>query len=251
MIASIAALLPSSAATIGPVLAFSAGLLSFLSPCVLPLVPSYVSFITGVSLDDLPHARRAAFVHTLLFVCGFSLIFLALGATATQVGRMLGAHQVWIGRIGGVLVIAFGLFLLGVARLDALQSERRFHFADKPLGYAGTVAVGIAFGAGWTPCLGPILGGILTYTASSSDLTRGIALLGAYSAGLALPFIAASLALGKFFTLFAWFRTHLKQVNRVAGVLMIAVGLLMVTDRFSVLASWFRGLTPDWLAQRL
>ena len=238
-------------ATIGIAVAFSAGLLSFLSPCVLPLVPSYLGFITGMSLDDMPHARRTALVHTLLFVAGFTLIFLALGATATVFGRFLSAQRVWIGRIGGVLVIVFGLYLLGAIRVGAFSQERRLHLADKPLGYLGTVAVGVAFGAGWTPCLGPILGGILTYTMSEASLAHGLALLFAYSMGLAIPFVLASLALGKFFALFDWFRKHLMLVNRVAGTMLVAVGLLLVTDRFTLLASALTKLTPAWLFERL
>jgi cytochrome c-type biogenesis protein len=241
----------SGESPIGIFLALSAGFLSFLSPCVLPLVPSYVSFITGMSLDDLQHARRTALVHTLLFVSGFTLIFLALGATATVFGRLLLANQIWISRVGGALVILFGLVLLGVIKVGALSQERRVHLSDKPLGYLGTVVVGIAFGAGWTPCLGPILGGILTYTASSANLTQGLVLLGAYSMGLAVPFVLASVALGRFFVVFAWFRKHLRLVNAIAGVMLIVVGLLMVTGRFAMLSSFFVQFTPDWLLRRL
>ena len=181
-------------ASIGLALAFSAGLLSFLSPCVLPLVPSYLTFVTGVGLDDLGTARRSALVHALLFVLGFTLIFVALGASATVLGRLLGAYRVWITRIGGALVVLFGLYLLGVVRVDAFNRERRVHLANKPMGYLGTTLVGVAFGAGWTPCLGPILGAILTYTAATADLSRGLPLLLAYSLGLALPFLLAAVA---------------------------------------------------------
>ena len=237
--------------SIGFFVAMSAGLLSFLSPCVLPLVPSYVGFITGMSLEDVERSRRTAFVHTLLFVLGFTLIFLALGATATLFGRFLRVNQLWISRGGGALVVLFGLVLLGVIRIKALTGERRMHFADKPVGYVGTVAVGMAFGAGWTPCLGPVLGGILTYAASAADYGRGMALLGAYSLGLALPFLVASVALGRFFATFAWFRKYLGVVNKVAGALLVAVGLLLITDRFSIIAGWLRDLTPQWMLERL
>jgi cytochrome c-type biogenesis protein len=237
--------------SIGFAVAFSAGLLSFLSPCVLPLVPSYLGFITGMSLDDISTSRRTALVHTLLFVLGFTLIFMTLGATATVLGRFLLAYQVWISRVGGVLVILLGLVLLGVIRIGALEGDHRLHLADKPLGYFGTFVVGIAFGAGWTPCLGPVLGGILTLAASSADLGRGLTLLGAYSLGLALPFVLASVALGRFFTMFQWFRRHIRLVNRIAGALLIVVGVLMITDRFTIIASWLRGLTPEWLVERL
>ena len=238
-------------APIGFFLAFSAGLLSFLSPCVLPLVPSYVGFITGMSLEDVEKSRRTALVHTLLFVFGFTLIFLALGAGATALGGMLKTNRLWISRVGGLLVILFGLVLMGVIRIRAFNAERRMHISDKPLGYLGTVVVGIAFGAGWTPCLGPVLGGILTYAASSADMGRGMMLLGAYTLGLAIPFVAASVALGKFFSVFQWFRRHLSLVNRISGAILVAVGLLMLTDRFTVIAGWLRDLTPAWLVDRL
>lgn len=164
--------------------AFSAGLLSFLSPCVLPLVPSYVTFITGLGLEDVSRARRTTIVHALLFVLGFSFIFVALGAGATAFGQLMLAYRTWIARIGGVLMILMGLWMLGVVRMDALQQERRMHLSDKPLGYLGTVVVGIAFGAGWTPCLGPTLGAILLLAANQSELGKGITLLSAYSLGL-------------------------------------------------------------------
>ena len=167
-------------ASLGVALAFGAGLLSFASPCVLPLIPSYLTFVTGVGIDDLSRSRRAALVHALLFVLGFTLIFVALGASATILGRVLLAYRVWITRIGGALIVLFGLYLLGIARVAAFDRERRVHLADKPLGYLGSVLVGVAFGAGWTPCLGPILGAILTYTAAEADLARGLPLLLAY-----------------------------------------------------------------------
>ena len=149
--------------------AFSAGLLSFLSPCVLPLVPSYITFITGLGLEDVARARRTTLVHAVLFVLGFSFIFVALGAGATAFGQLMLAYRSWIARAGGVLMIVMGLWMLGVLRVDALQRERRVHISDKPIGYLGTVVVGIAFGAGWTPCLGPTLGAILILAANHFD----------------------------------------------------------------------------------
>ena len=237
--------------SVGLVVAFTAGLLSFLSPCVLPLIPSYVTFITGLSLDDAQQARRAALVHALLFVLGFSLIFVALGAGATALGRLLVAYRAWIARIGGALIILFGLYLLGVFNVTAFARERRVHLADKPAGYLGTVLVGIAFGAGWTPCIGPILGAILTYNLATPDIGRGTALLGAYSLGLAVPFVAAAVAIPQFFAFFQRIRTHLLVLSRVAGVLLIVVGVLMVTDYFTVIASRLSNLTPDFIRDRI
>ena len=238
-------------ASFGVAISFTAGLLSFLSPCVLPLIPSYVTFITGLSLEDVQRARRAALVHSILFVLGFSLIFLALGATATVLGRVLLAHRVWLSRVGGALVILFGLYTLGALNIGAFARERRVHLADKPVGYLGTVLVGIAFGAGWTPCIGPILGSILILSSSSADLGRGLLLLSAYSLGLAIPFLLSALLVRQFLALFARLRRQMVWVTRAAGVLLIGVGLLMVTDYFTVLAGYLQGLTPEALKSRI
>src|SRR5947207_5714560 len=143
------------AVSLGVLISFTAGLLSFLSPCVLPLIPSYVTFVTGLSLEDVQHSRRTALVHALLFVAGFSLIFLALGATATAVGRLLLVHRRWISRVGGVLVVLLGLYLLGASTMRFLARERRFHISDKPPGYLGSLLVGVAFAPGGRPCSGP------------------------------------------------------------------------------------------------
>jgi cytochrome c-type biogenesis protein len=237
--------------SLGVALAFSAGLLSFLSPCVLPLIPSYVTFVTGLSVDDVTRARRAVLVHSLLFILGFTLIFLALGATATMLGRALIVYRAWISRIGGVLIIVFGLYMLGALNLTVLSRERRVHFADKPLGYLGTVLVGIAFGAGWTPCIGPILGAILLYTSSAADFNRGFWLLLAYSLGLAVPFLLSALAIERFLVGFARFRPRLVWVSRISGILLIAVGLLLLTDYFTILASWLQGMTPKVIRERI
>lgn len=238
-------------ASIGFAISFAAGLLSFLSPCVLPLIPSYVTFVTGLSLEDVQRARRVALMHSLLFVLGFSLIFLALGATATTLGRLLGYNREWVGRIGGVLVIVLGLYLLGVFNVGFFARERRFHVANKPLGYLGTVFVGMAFAAGWTPCIGPILGAVLTYTASSADLNRGLMLLAAYSLGLAVPFILAALMVERFVTFFQRYRGAMVWTSRVAGALLICVGVLMLTDTMRLLSQWLNGFTPEFLRSRL
>ena len=218
---------------------------------MLPLIPSYLTFVTGVGFDDLTRARRAALVHALLFVLGFTLIFVALGASATVLGRLLVAYRIWITRIGGALVVLFGLYLLGVLRIGAFDRERRVHLASKPLGYLGTVFVGVAFGAGWTPCLGPILGAILTYAAATADLGKGLVLLLAYSLGLALPFVLAAVAVERFLETVRRMRPYLALVSKVSGGLLVVVGVLMMMDYFTVLGAYLQTLTPAALRQRL
>lgn len=237
--------------TISLTLAFTAGLLSFLSPCVLPLIPSYVTFITGLGLDDVSRSRRTALLHGVLFVCGFTLIFLAFGASATVLGRLLFSQRVWITRIGGVMLIVFGLYLAGLLRIGALDREHRMHLADKPVGYLGTVLVGVAFGAGWTPCLGPVLGGILAYTSSVADLQRGLLLLFCYSLGLGIPFLLSALMVDRFLVWFRTFRVHMGRINRIAGALLIVVGVLMLTGAFTTMAGWLTELTPEALRSRI
>jgi cytochrome c-type biogenesis protein len=238
--------------SVGLTISFGAGLLSFLSPCVLPLIPSYVTFLTGLGLDDVQHARRVALVHGVLFVLGFSLVFVSLGATATAVGALLGANRHWISRIGGAMIIVFGLYLLGVLNIGALARERRIHLADKPWGYAGTLFVGVAFGAGWTPCIGPILASILLYTTTAgTDMARGIALLTAYSLGLAVPFLLSAVLVERFLQVFQRMRRAMIWVTRGAGAVMVAIGLLMVTNYFTILASYLQRLTPEALLERL
>src|SRR5215218_9124136 len=238
-------------ASFGVAISFTAGLLSFLSPCVLPLIPSYVTFITGLSLEDVQKSRRAALVHSLLFVLGFTLIFLAFGATATALGQLLLYQRAWITRIGGLLIIVFGLYMLGVFNISLFSRERRVHIANKPVGYLGTLLVGVAFGAGWTPCIGPILGAILAFTASAADLRHGLGLLGAYSLGLAVPFVAAALAVERFIGAFRRIRTHLAWVSRASGALLVCVGLLMMTSWFTRIAGALQGMTPGVLRERL
>lgn len=233
-------------------IAFIAGVLSFLSPCVLPLVPSYVSFITGMSLDELGDRRWTAFTHALFFISGFTLIFLALGATATALGRFLQYNQVWLERVGGALIILFGLYMLGVFRVGVLAQERRIHLQNKPVGYLGSLLVGVAFGAGWTPCIGPILGSILAYTGTqTTNLAQGVSLLLAYSLGLAVPFLLAALAVERFIEWFKKFRRYIPLTTKVAGGILVVLGLLLATGYFSILASWLQGLTPDFLRSRI
>ncbi|HEX8850666.1 MAG TPA: cytochrome c biogenesis protein CcdA [Gemmatimonadaceae bacterium] len=240
-----------SSATLGVAIAFTAGVLSFLSPCVLPLVPSYVTFVTGLSLEDMSRSRHVALVHSLLFVSGFTAIFVAMGAGATAIGVVLAIYRDWISRVGGMLLVLFGLVLLEVIRVPALARDRRIYLADKPVGYLGSVLVGIAFGAGWTPCIGPVLGGILSLASASASMSRGVGLLFAYSAGLAIPFLLASLAIERFLELFAKMRRGLAWISRVSGVLLIIVGVLLAAGWFTMLATWLQRLTPAGLLDRL
>ncbi|KPK78996.1 MAG: cytochrome C biogenesis protein [Gemmatimonas sp. SM23_52] len=241
--------------SIGILVAFLAGLLSFLSPCVLPLVPSYVSFVTGLGMEELEQGggdvKRVTLVHSLLFVAGFTLIFLVMGASATYIGQLLRVYQDVIARVGGLIIMLFGIYLLGVIPIAALSRERRFQFQRKPVGYAGTVAVGVAFGAGWVPCIGPILGAILTLAATRANVAEGMGLLGVYSAGLAIPFVLSAVALTAFLSWFQKFRRYLRYVEWVAGVLLILVGLLLLTGKFTLLAGWLAQYTPDFILERI
>ena len=232
-------------------LAFTAGILSFLSPCVLPLVPSYLGFITGFTLHEMSERRRLAMIHAVLFVAGFTLVFMLFGAAATALGRTLKYYQEWFQRIGGVLIILLGLYCLGVIKLRFLDQDSRMHLDRKPLGYLGSVLVGMVFAAGWTPCIGPILGPILGLAASQEDLGRGMVLLFAYSLGLAIPFLAAAYAAESFIGWFQRFRKFLPWVQRISGVLLILAGVLLVTGQFIRLTTWLQTLTPEFLRRWL
>ena len=231
-------------------LAFAAGLLSFLSPCVLPLVPSYLAFITGLSFEELTHehskgkGRRIIFAHSLLFILGFSTLFTALGASATFIGQFLSDYRGAIRIAGGIMIILFGLFISGVFSFGFLQQEKKFHLRDKPVGYVGSFLVGLTFAAGWTPCVGPILSSILLY-ASTHDIQSGILLLLSYSLGMGLPFLVCSLALNTFLSTFQKTRRHFGVVTKVGGALLILVGVLLLTDSFPLLSELFSHLFPE------
>ncbi len=247
------------AQTIGVLVAFTAGLLSFLSPCVLPLIPSYASFITGMTFNELTsdqateRKRKNSLViaHGLMFVAGFTLVFMLLGASATLLGSALATYSRWIERVGGVLLIVFGVMLLGVIRIPGTERDFRVHLSSKPLGYLGTMLVGVAFGAGWTPCIGPVLGGILTLAATRGSVGDGMGMLAAYSAGLAVPFLIATVALDKFLNEFKRFRRWLPWVSRVSGGLLIVIGVLLLTGSFTVLSALLAQWTPSFLLERL
>jgi len=234
-------------------IAFSAGILSFLSPCVLPLVPSYLAFVTGMSLEDLQEGvdRRATFTHSLLFVTGFSLIFILLGASASFLGQFFRLYEVWIARIGGVVIILLGMHLAGVFKLAPLMQEKRIHLANKPAGYLGTLGVGMAFGAGWTPCIGPILGAILTYGMTQDTMWAGVGLLSVYSLGLAIPFLLASLALDRFLQTFQKFKKWIPVMEKASGALLIVLGILLLTGKFTVLAAYMNQFAPAFILERI
>lgn len=238
-------------------MALSAGILSFLSPCVLPLFPSYLSFISGISLDRMldPDARRQVrrrvLINSVAFILGFSLVFIALGASVTLLGRLLVEHQAILRKGGGILVILFGLYLIGALRLPFLSGYRQIDIQTKPSGYFGSLLVGAAFAIGWTPCVGPILGSILLVAGTTQDLSHGIALLAAYSLGLGLPFFASSLGINRFLPLLQKYRKAIPVLHAVAGVLLIAVGVLLYTNYLTRLNTYALQFTPHWLWQRL
>ena len=184
---------PSSSSQVSLLIAFTAGIFSFVSPCVLPLIPSYLTYITGISFDELTGTqsravRRRTLFHSLFFILGFTMVFVALGASATFIGNFFHENQVLIRRIGGGLVVLLGIHITGVVKLGFLEKEKRFEVKDKPLGYFGSILVGIAFAAGWTPCIGPILASILLYASTSGNVMNGVMLLVAYSLGWACRF---------------------------------------------------------------
>ncbi|HXZ38898.1 MAG TPA: cytochrome c biogenesis protein CcdA [Thermodesulfobacteriota bacterium] len=231
-------------------IAFGAGLLSFLSPCVLPLVPSYLAFITGLSFEELTQEenkgrrRRTIFLHSLMFGLGFSTLFTALGASATYLGQFLSAHRDTIRVAGGILIILFGLFISGVFSFNFLQREKKLHLQSKPLGFLGSFLVGLTFAAGWTPCVGPILSSILLFASTQQEIWSGILLLLAYSLGLGVPFLICSLALNTFLNTFRKTARHMGVITKVGGALLILVGIILLTDSFSYLSELFNQLFP-------
>lgn len=230
------------------VISFAAGVLSFLSPCVLPLVPGYISLMSGVSIDNLKEgvsSRRAVIINSLAFNAGLSVIFLVLGTTAGLVGAAVTSNP-WVRVIGGLVIIAFGLQLIGLLKIAALYKDTRFFSSDKPRGVLGSAALGMAFAAGWTPCIGPILGGIIGLAATSGGWRSGLVLSAFYSAGLAVPFLLTGLGINQFLSFYKNFRRHLHKVEVVSGVVLILVGLLVMSGQSTLLASSkFMALVPN------
>jgi cytochrome c-type biogenesis protein len=243
--------------------AFGAGILSFISPCVLPLIPGYLSYISGLSLDEMrgtpavgaagsaggaavavavPAAvRRQVVIASLAFILGFTIVFVVLGASASALGQYVMSRLNILGKIAGAVVILFGLHTMGVLRIEWLYQEKRVQSQQRPEGFLGAAVVGMAFAFGWTPCLGPILAGILAVAATQDTVGQGVQLLSAYSIGLGVPFFATALAINRFFAAFARIRRHYHKVEIVSGALLVVIGLLIFTDRFTIIAQW---LTP-------
>jgi cytochrome c-type biogenesis protein len=236
--------------SVSPLVAFLAGVVSFISPCVLPIVPGYISFISGASLQELKDQgtldadkRREIFRrvagNSLFFVIGFSIVFVAMGASATYIGQWFAANRVLLARIAGVVIIILGLHTMGLTPIKWLNYEKRIHAQSKPMGLFGSLLIGLAFAFGWSPCIGPILAGVLVMAAQQDTVGQGIFLLSAYSLGLGLPFLATGLAINRFLNLFGRIKRHMKLVEIVAGVLLVAVGILVATDSLQTLSRYF------------
>jgi cytochrome c-type biogenesis protein len=230
--------------------AFLAGLVSFLSPCVLPLIPAYLSFLTGLSTAELSDEQRdlaTVLVPALLFVLGFSIVFVGLGATASVLGQFLTQYRPIVEKVAGVVVILFGILMLGIVKVPWLYGEARADLSrTRSFGRGAAVAMGMAFAAGWTPCVGPILGTILGIAGSTGSAQMGALLLLAYSAGLGVPFILVALLFGRARPLLAWLNRHSLTINRVAGVTLIIVGILIFTGRLGVLATYLSRVIPTF-----
>lgn len=239
--------------------AFGAGLLSFISPCVLPLIPGYLSYISGLSLDEMrgtaaavpggaavavaqpTGVRRQVILSSLAFILGFSLVFVSLGAAASAFGQFLASKQTVFSRIAGAVIILFGLHTMGVLRIEWLYQEKRVQTSRRPAGFFGAALVGIAFAFGWTPCIGPILAGILALAGSQDTVGQGVRLLAVYSLGLGVPFMLTALMINRFFSAMGRIRRHYHKIEIVSGALLVVIGVLIFTNKFTVIAQW---LTP-------
>ncbi len=226
--------------------AFTAGLLSFLSPCVLPLIPGYISFIAGLSIEELQREEKKpglvwqVTLNSIFFVLGFSFIFIALGASATTLGELLLGKLQFLSKLAGIIIILFGLHMTHLLPLKFLYYEKRVQINKKPLGFLGSFLVGTAFAFGWTPCIGPILAGILAYAGTQETVYQGILLLGSYSLGLGIPFILTGLSINRFLNALDKAKKHFSLIEKISGFLLILVGLLILTDNLAYLASYLQ-----------
>lgn len=225
-------------------LAFFAGVLSFLSPCVMPLIPSYISYITGLSFKDLTESperariRKVTFLNSLAFVGGFTSIFVLLGASSTGIGRLFIQYRDIIRITGGVLIVIFGLFVAGILNLNFLMREKRLEFKNRPAGLIGSFLMGITFGAGWTPCIGPILGSILIYASTKESVIYGMGLLGAYSLGLGFPFVLSALAINSFLSYMKKIHRYMRYVMIISGLILIAFGIMLITNSIGFITQY-------------
>ena len=228
--------------------AFTAGVISFISPCVLPLIPGYLSFISGVSLEEMKsgnkksEALKKVSLNTVLFVLGFSFVFIAFGASATFIGEFLLSKLSLLNKIAGAIIIVLGLHIMGVFRISFLNYEKRFHTKSKPLGPLGAFVVGLAFAFGWTPCIGPILGGILALAANQDTVGKGIVLLSSYSLGLGIPFLITAVSFNTFLGVFGWVKRHFRTIEIISGLLLVTIGFLIFIGSFGYIA----GLLNQW-----
>jgi cytochrome c-type biogenesis protein len=226
-----------------PLAAFLAGLISFLSPCVLPLVPGYVSLISGTGVEELKsqeeaHVLRKLLLNSAAFILGFSVVFITLGAISTEVGQLLARYKSLLAQVAGVLIILFGLHLTGLLRINALYADKRLHNARGGSSTLGAFAIGFAFAFGWTPCVGPILAVILGFAAAQDSLVKGVLLLAIYSLRLAVPFLLTSLGIERFLKFYSRFRAHMHTVEVASGGLLIALGVLLVLGRFTIISNY-------------
>jgi cytochrome c-type biogenesis protein len=225
-----------------PIAAFVAGLLSFLSPCVLPLVPGYVSLISGASVDDLQSSDRrmlgTVMLHSVTFILGFSFVFIVLGAVATGLGQVFTEYHHVLARIAGIIIIIFGLHLTGLLKIKALYADKRLHDVKGSSSALGSFVVGFAFAFGWTPCIGPILAAILALASEQDKVVKGVLLLAIYSLGLAVPFLLTSIGIDRFLSFYGKFRRHLHTVEVVSGILLIAVGVLIFMNNLRLLSGY-------------
>lgn len=225
-----------------PIAAFLAGLVSFLSPCVLPLVPGYVSLISGVGVEELKTQEtqllRKVMLNSVGFILGFSVVFIALGAISTEVGQLMARYKSLLARVAGVVIILFGLHLTGLFRINALYADKRLHNVKGGSTVGGAFLIGFAFAFGWTPCVGPILAVILGFAAAQDSVMKGIVLLAIYSMGLAVPFLLTSFGIQRFLKFYGRFRSHMHAVEVASGGLLIALGILLVIGRFTLLSNY-------------
>lgn len=233
-------------------IAFSAGLLSFVSPCVLPLVPSFVTYITGLTFEDITsnkdraRVRAITITNSLTFIAGFTSVFVLFGGSATFIGQILLAYQDIVQKVGGILIVLFGLYIMGVLNFNFLSSEKKIHIENKPAGYFGSFVVGMAFAAGWTPCVGPILGSILLYASTTGSVARGMGLLAIYSLGLGLPLFISALAINTFISTFKIVSRYMRWITILSGAFLIIIGVMIFTDSFTLLTTWFQQQGIGW-----